>query len=86
MYNKNKALTFVLSSLHLFSSKLTSKSYLYLIPFASSVSAGGAVVPKPQIGSEEQPPLHPGLAARHLPAPAYHPVTLRRQNGDTRGQ
>ena len=43
-------------------------------------------MPKPQIGSEEQPPLHPGSAARHLPAPAHHLVSLRGQNGDSGGQ
>lgn len=65
----------------------TSSLKLYLIfPLTSSPSAGGAPVPKPQIGSEEQPPLHPGPAARHLPAPAHHLVSLWGQNGDFGGK
>lgn len=43
-------------------------------------------MPKPQIGPEEQPPLHPGSAARHLPAPAHYLVTLWGQNGNSGGK
>lgn len=51
-----------------------------------SLHPGGATVPEPQAGTEEQPTLHPGPAARHLPAPPHHPVPLRGQDGDARRQ
>lgn len=47
---------------------------------------GGAFVPEPKGGAEEQPAVHPGPAARHVPAPANHPVAIRGQNGDPRGE
>lgn len=43
---------------------------------------GGAFVPEPQGGTEEQPTLHPGPAARYVPAPTHRPVSIRGQNGD----
>lgn len=51
-----------------------------------STFAGGAPLPKPQIGPEEQPPLHPGPVARYIPAPAHGFVTLRGQNGNPGGK
>jgi len=39
-------------------------------------------VPEPKAGPEEQPALHPGPSARHLPAPPDHPVPLRGEDGD----
>lgn len=47
-----------------------------VISLISSPSAGGASVSKPQVGFEEQPSIHPGSTARHLPAPAHHLVSL----------
>lgn len=47
---------------------------------------GGALVPEPKGGAEEQPALHPGPAAGHLPAPPHRPVAVRGQDGDPRGE
>lgn len=43
-------------------------------------------MPESQGGFEEQPTLHPGPAAGHLPAPTHHPVPIRGQNGDPWGE
>lgn len=43
---------------------------------------GGPAVPEPQGGAQEQPAVHPGPAAGHVPASAHHPVPLRGQDGD----
>lgn len=41
---------------------------------------------EPQGGAEEQPALHPGPAAGHLPTPTHRSVPIRGQNGDPRGE
>lgn len=43
-------------------------------------------MPEPQSGVEEQPALHPGPAAGHLPAPTHRLVPVRGQDGDPRGE
>lgn len=50
------------------------------------VYPGGAFVPEPQGGIEEQPALHPGPAAGHLPAPPHCAVPVRGPHGDPRGE
>lgn len=45
---------------------------------------GRAIMPEPQTGPEEQSTVHPGPSAGHVPASPHHPVTLRRQDGNTR--
>lgn len=48
------------------------------LPFVS----GGAAVSEPKAGAQEQPAVHLGPAARHLPAPAHCPVKIRGEDGD----